>query len=87
MGGNILTYPEKEIREEALKEGLETGRKEGLETGRKEGLETGREEGCEKERVKNIQKIMEKLKMTAPQAMDFLDIPRSEQSKYMVLLG
>ena len=43
-------------------------------------------EGMEQERINNVRIIMQKMKMTAQQAMDFLDIPVSEQSRYNNLL-
>ena len=36
--------------------------------------------------LKNIKSIMEKLKYTAQQAMDLLEIPLTEQSKYAAKL-
>lgn len=41
MGGKVLEYEAKSIREE----GIEKGREEGIEKGRAEGIEKGREEG------------------------------------------
>ena len=51
-----------------------------------ETMELFKEEGIEEERVRNIQSMMETLKLTAKQAMDALKIPFSEQSKYQSLL-
>ena len=42
--------------------------------------------GVDKNRIENIKIIMRKLKLSAEQAMDFLEIPSSEQAKYIVLL-
>ena len=46
------------------------------------GLEKGRED----ERLSSIQKIMAKLDYTAEKAMDFLDIPKEEQGKYILMM-
>ena len=46
----------------------------------------GQIDGKESERVKNIQSMMDSLKLTAKQAMDVLKIPLSEQAKYMRML-
>ena len=42
-----------------------------------------RREGQEEERVNSIRKMMQKLNLTAKQAMDVLDIPVKEQEKYV----
>lgn len=36
--------------------------------------------------VKNIKNIMEKLKYTAEQAMELLDVPVKDQNKYLTML-
>lgn len=41
----IMCKAIEDMREEALKIGMEHGRKEGMERGRKEGMERGRKEG------------------------------------------
>jgi hypothetical protein len=51
-----------------------------------ETMELFKEDGRREERVEAIRKVMEKLKYTAQQAMDFLDIPHSEQSSYLTML-
>ena len=38
MGGKILEYETKTIRNEALREGREKGRQKGIEEGREEGI-------------------------------------------------
>ena len=52
-------------------------REEGLEEGLEKGLEKGREETL----LENIRNLMRKLKLTAMQAMDILEIPQEEQQK------
>ena len=47
-----------------------------------EGIEQGKDE----ERLVSIRRIMNKLKMTAEETMDTLDIPKGERSKYMTML-
>ena len=89
-----LAIREMEIRAEALEEGLTKGRAEGLTKGRAEGraegLTKGREEGLtkglEKERVFGIRRLMEKLHLSEEEAMEFMDIPKSEQPRYAMLL-
>ena len=44
MGGRILEYEAKRIREEGLEQGLERGLEQGLERGLEQGLEKGRHE-------------------------------------------
>ena len=46
-------------------------------------LKQQRREGQEEERVHSIRKMMQKLNLTAKQAMDILDIPVNEQEKYV----
>ena len=46
-------------------------------------LKQQRREGQEEERVNSIRKMMQKLNLTAKQAMDVLDIPEKEQEKYV----
>ena len=50
-------------------------------------FEEVRDEAREEERIKNIQNLMESMKLTAQQAMDALMIPVSEQSKYAAILA
>ena len=50
------------------------------------GLEEGREEGRESTLVASIRNMMSKLKLSAEEAMDTLDIPKNERSKYMTML-
>ena len=82
----IWQVHEMEIREEARDEGRAEGREEGLEEGLEKGREEGREEGREDERLSSIRKIMSKLDFTAEKAMDFLDIPKEEQGRYILMM-
>ncbi len=61
-------------------------RAEGREEGRTEGRAEGRAEGRENERILSIKNIMKKLQYTAEQAMELLEIPVNERSKYLTML-
>ena len=78
MGGKVLDLDI--IR--AHDAGLEEGREEGIKKGREEG----REEGRESTLASSIRSMMSKLKLSAEEAMDILDIPKNERSKYMTKL-
>ena len=82
-GVDIMCRAFEEVRDEAR----EQGRAEGRVEGRAEGRVEGRVEGIEQERIKNIQNLMESMKLTAQQAMDALMIPVSEQPKYAAILA
>ena len=75
MGGQILEYEAKSIRNEGIKQGIEQGRKEG----RKEGMKEGKME----ERISLVRELMKNLNFTAEQAMSALGIPEAEYSRYI----
>ena len=52
----------------------------------KEEIQKERADAAEQERVKNIKSMMENLKLSATQAMDALNIPVSQQRKYIAQL-
>ena len=52
--------------------------KEYLNKGIGIGVEKGIEQGTQNERIKNIRKLMIKLKMSFKEAIQFLDIPEDE---------
>ena len=79
---NIFKKEFDEKKQEGRKEGLQEGRQEGLQEGRQEGLQ----EGVDQTRVDAIHNLMKKLKYTAKQAMDFLEIPDDDRSKYLAKL-
>jgi hypothetical protein len=56
---------------------------ETLEMFKRDYLAEGRAEGEELERLNSIRKLMKSLKMTARQAMALLEVPTSEQEKYL----
>ena len=64
------------------KESKEEGRTEGRVEGRLEG----RVEGIESTRLESIRIVMERLKYTAQQAMEFLKIPSADWPKYLAKL-
>ena len=68
---------------EGLAKGLNEGMAKGLNEGMAKGLNEGMAKGEERERLNTIRKLMKSLKMTASQAMALLEIPSSEQGKYL----
>ena len=48
-----------------------------------DGIERGKKQGEEKARLEDIKNLIEKLKLTAEQAMEILEIPKEEQEKYL----
>ncbi len=77
----ILEYHTTEVGEEEtdMCRALEQIKQESRELGVKQGIE----QGIEQERRSQIENIMNKLKLTARQAMELLGIPAAERSKYM----
>ena len=61
---------------------FEQGREEGMER----GMKKGREEGVVRGKLFSIKSMMKNLKISAEQAMEILEIPRSDFAKYMPLL-
>jgi hypothetical protein len=57
-----------------------------IEEMRQDSRNEGIEQGIELTRLESIHVVMTRLKCTAQQAMDFLMIPYSEQSKYLAKL-
>ncbi|MBO5523046.1 MAG: hypothetical protein J5986_05130 [Roseburia sp.] len=51
------------------------------------GMEKGMEKGYEAAELQNIKNLMQKLKMTAEQAMDVLDIASDKRGKYSAMLS
>ena len=58
-------------REKALAEGIQKGRQEGRQEQRKEMI------------LSSMGKLMEKMNMTAEEALDFLEVPKDEWEKYI----
>ena len=82
MSANRTTAQDPSCRAKA-----EEGRKQGLAQGIEQGIERGIEEGTDRERLQNIRSMMRKLKVTASEAMDIIEIPAEEQPKYLKLLS
>ena len=59
---------------------------EAMELFKEDGRREGRKEGIDQNRVESIKTVMKKLKFTAQQAMEFLDIPVTDQKKYLAKL-
>ena len=64
------------------KEGIKEGRKEGIKEGRKEGIK----EGAQQDRAASLRSLMSKLKVSAEEAMDLLEVPAAERPMYRELL-
>ena len=82
MGGKVLDLDIIKAHDA----GLEEGREEGIRKGMEKGIEKGIEKGRESTLASSIRSMMSKLKLSAEEAMDTLDIPKSERSKYMTML-
>lgn len=50
-------------------------------------FERGIEQGLDKARTENIETLMKKMNFSANEAMDFLEIPKAEQQKYLDILA
>ena len=81
MAANEALYEELR-KEDAMCQALRDLMSDEIERERNEGRNEGRNDAI----VDNIKKMMKNEKWTAQQAMDTLEIPTSEQSKYMALL-
>ncbi|WP_211198909.1 hypothetical protein, partial [Lactobacillus nasalidis] len=57
-------------------------RKLGIDEGRKQGID----EGIDKTIVKSALSVMTKLNVSAEQALDVIDVPKSDQPKYLKLM-
>ena len=74
MGGRVIDSPEKRIHDD------------GIAIGRAQGRQEGREEGSEENELNNLRTVMDKLKYTAIQAMEFLNVDEKKQEKYTPIL-
>ena len=63
--------------------GIAKGFAQGMAQGMVQGIAQGKEEGT----LWHIQSLMRTLKLTVEQAMDALQIPKSERAKYVELLN
>ena len=64
------------------KAGMSEGRMEGRKEGRKEGIK----EGAQQDRAASLRSLITKLKLSAEQAMDLLEVPTDERPIYRELL-
>ena len=74
----IMMVREQELIDQGRREGEALGRREGEALGRREGEALGRDRTL----MDSIRSLMAGLNLTAQQAMDLLNIPTEEQSKY-----
>ena len=51
-----------------------------------DGIEEGKVQGREEEIISSLRSMMKNLKISAEEAMESLNIPKSERSKYMAKL-
>ena len=51
-----------------------------------EGRQEGREEGREETLVENVRNLVERLRITAAEALDVLGVPKPEQARYLSML-
>ena len=51
-----------------------------------EGVEQGIEQGARDKLLENVRSMVKNLQITAQQALDALDVPRSEQARYIAML-
>ena len=71
-----------EMRSKTLKD-----KNSALNEAERKGIEKGIEKGYEAAELQNIKNLMQKLKMTAEQAMDMLDIASDKRVKYSSMLS
>ena len=71
-----------EALRELMKDEIEAEVKNAVES----GLAEGRAEGRAEERIQSIRSLMKNLKLSAEQAMESIDIPKSEYAKYLKML-
>lgn len=59
---------------------------EGLADGIEQGIEQGVERGSQQKLLDNVRSMVRNLSMSAWQAMDALDVPKSDQQRYIAML-
>jgi len=72
--------------EEAAEEAAEKAMEKGLHLGRREGLSQGLSQGLEKGLTTSICNVMNSMNFSMEKAMDVLQIPQEERSKYAALV-
>ena len=83
--GSGLKFDTKEDKVDMC-QAIEEMRQESIEKGIGLGIKQGVEQGIEQGRLESIRNLMVSLKCTAQQAMNFLMIPKSDQSRYLAKL-
>ena len=71
---------------EALEGGKPKDMCELLDRVEQKGIRQGIEQGIDQTRIESIKTVMRKLKYTAQQAMEFLEIPSDDRPKYLANL-
>ena len=84
IGVEYMTY--ELMLQDARDNAYDKGRTEGRNEGRIEGRIEGRNEGRNEEKISNLKKLMNKMKITADEAMNLLDISKEERKKYIEIL-
>ena len=87
----LLTEYNEEEEKELLRENLsriirEEAEAEGRAKGEAEGRAEGRAEGQKDMLMNNIRTLMNKMQITAEEAMNMLDIPEDKQDEYKAML-
>ena len=77
----------RELVKDWKQEGRLEGKREGRQEGREEGREEGKEEGDKHRLIKDIQNLMDSLRLTAEQAMDVLKIEGKERKDCYEILN
>ena len=82
---NLMMH-EQDIRNQALAQGMAQGMAKGMAQGMTKGMAQGKLQGHQEAMLMSIRKVMQKASCTAKEAMDYLDIPASDQEWYMKVL-
>ena len=77
----IMTV-EQLIKDEA-KLAHKAGYAEGMTAGEEKGIERGIEQGIEQGVISSIKNLMDSMKISASEAMDYLKIPEEQRDKYL----
>ena len=83
MGGHVLESWKEEMIRIGRVEGRAEGHAEGRAEGHAEGRVIGHAEGSECKLLENLQAVMTNLNLTAEKAMDVLNVPQEERTKYL----
>ena len=88
MGVEYMTYELflQDARDDGYDKGFNEGRNEGFNEGRNEGFNEGRNEGTFLEKIRNLKRLMNKMGISANEAMELLDVSESDKEKYISAL-